>query len=101
MLVLRTVFIDHIFGFRGENTPLVAYMTLSHRWGTSPRVTLTSNSLRALSEEIEVSKLPRSHQDAIGITRFLGIRYLWIDSLYIIQDSATDWQAEAGNSGDL
>lgn len=34
-------------------------------------------------------------KDAILITRQLGIRYLWIDALCIIQDSEGDWQAEA------
>lgn len=85
----------------GENTLLVPYMTLSHRWGTSPRVILTKTSIHTLSEEIEVSELPRSHQDAISITRFLGIRYLWIDSLCIIQDSVADWQAESAMMGNI
>jgi hypothetical protein len=33
--------------------------------------------------------------DAVTITRFLGCRYLWIGSLYIVQDSAEDWQRES------
>lgn len=34
-------------------------------------------------------------QDAVTVTRALGIRYLWIDSLCIIQDSRDDWSREA------
>ncbi|KAF4306789.1 Heterokaryon incompatibility [Botryosphaeria dothidea] len=35
------------------------------------------------------------------ITRFLGIQYLWIDSLCIIQDSAEDWNREAATMGSV
>lgn len=34
-------------------------------------------------------------QDAIFETRQLGSRYMWIDSLYIIQGSAEYWRKEA------
>ena len=33
-------------------------------------------------------------QDAVVVTRLLGLRYLWIDSLCIIQDSKSDWEEE-------
>jgi hypothetical protein len=39
--------------------------------------------------------LPKTHQDAVIIARRLGIRYLWIDSLYIIQDDDLDWERES------
>lgn len=79
----------------------VQYMTLSHRWGLSKHAVLTTASLSMFSREIEVSKLPKSYRDAIAITRSLGIRYLWIDSLCIIQDSIADWQAESAAMGDI
>ena len=34
-------------------------------------------------------------QDAVKVTRELGKRYLWIDSLCIIQDSEEDWKKES------
>lgn len=43
---------------------------------------------------------PRTFRDAILITRALGYRYLWIDSLCIIQDSE-DWFHEASTMGDV
>lgn len=39
--------------------------------------------------------LPKTFQDAIVFTRQLNIRYLWIDSLCIIQDSKEDWELES------
>lgn len=40
-------------------------------------------------------------QDAVTITRRLGYRYLWIDSLCIIQDSYEDWKNESKNMGHI
>ena len=34
-------------------------------------------------------------QDAVTVTRGLGERFLWIDSLCIIQDDADDWNIES------
>jgi len=43
------------------------------------------------------SELPETFRDAVQVTRELGIRYLWIDSLCIIQDKhdCRDWYHEA------
>ncbi|KAF2446745.1 HET-domain-containing protein, partial [Karstenula rhodostoma CBS 690.94] len=40
-------------------------------------------------------RIPRTFNDAMKITRALGLRYIWIDSLCIIQDDEQDWQHEA------
>jgi hypothetical protein len=79
----------------------VPYMTLSYRWGKSPEIMLTQASITELCEHIPVNLLPRSNQDAIQITRYLGIRYLWIDALCIIQDLDGDWHAESANMGNI
>ncbi|OJD39937.1 heterokaryon incompatibility protein [Diplodia corticola] len=44
---------------------------------------------------IDVQCLPKTFQDAIFVTRKLGLRYVWIDSLCILQDCADDWRAES------
>jgi len=46
-------------------------------------------------DAIDISRLPRTFLDAFKITSALGIRYIWIDSLCIIQGSAEDWNREA------
>ena len=50
---------------------------------------------------IPTAALSQNFRDAINITRILGIRYIWIDSLCIIQDSAEDWLQESAKMGDL
>lgn len=45
--------------------------------------------------------LPKTYRDTVFITRQLDFQYLWIDSLYIIQDSGEDWKRESENIGDI
>ncbi|KAF2257851.1 HET-domain-containing protein, partial [Lojkania enalia] len=40
-------------------------------------------------------ELPSSIQDTISVTWGLSVRFVWIDSLCIIQDSKNDWLREA------
>lgn len=47
-------------------------------------------NLRDFLIQIPASKLQQSIKDAISITRELGLRFLWIDSLCIVQDSNED-----------
>ena len=73
----------------------VQYATLSHCWGDSHISKLTSKSLYQLQEGIAISELGQTFQDAIFTARSLGIEFIWIDSLCILQDSARDWHQEA------
>ncbi|KAF2247298.1 HET-domain-containing protein [Trematosphaeria pertusa] len=73
----------------------IQYATLSHCWGASKVLRLTSASFQDLEKGIEISKLAQTFQDAIFTARSLGIHFLWIDSLCIFQDSQKDWQQEA------
>ncbi|KUJ22318.1 HET-domain-containing protein [Mollisia scopiformis] len=75
---------------------LQPYTTLSHCWGDQSAVfTTTKATIEDLVMEIPWKRLPKTFQDAISITRCLGIHYLWIDSLCIIQDDASDWIVES------
>lgn len=77
------------------------YVSLSHCWGKCVLFTLKQNNLEDLRREIPISQLPKTFQDAIYVTFKLGISYLWIDSLCIIQDSKEDWTHEAKRMGDV
>lgn len=46
-------------------------------------------------KEIPLDILPKTFEDAINITKKLGIDFLWIDSLCIIQNDDDDWRKEA------
>ena len=77
---------------------LVPYMTLSHCWGEpdGPRPPkLTNANVDSMRDRIPIEALPRTFTDAIEVARSLGVEYLWIDSLCIIQDSIEDWRKES------
>jgi len=63
---------------------------------TRPSATTQAN-YEARKKSIDMSSLSLTFQDAFECSRRLGIRYLWIDALCIIQDSPEDWEREASN----
>jgi hypothetical protein len=77
------------------------YVTLSHCWGSIEIKKLENANLADMKKAIVESSLPQTFQDAIRVTRELGVRYLWIDSLCIIQDSWEDWFQESSRMGDI
>ena len=78
----------------------VQYLTLSHCWGkiAMPVVT-TKENVDQMLKRIPVQALTKTLQDAIVITRRIGLRYLWIDSLCILQGDHDDWLNEAAFMG--
>ncbi|KAF1849659.1 HET-domain-containing protein [Cucurbitaria berberidis CBS 394.84] len=87
---------DHI-KLREVSGSTGSYVALSHCWGGKIAVQTTQNNLHAYKKEINFGCLPKDFQDAVTVTRSLGLKYLWIDALCIIQDSTEDWVKESGN----
>jgi hypothetical protein len=71
------------------------YATLSYVWGDALPLRLTRAVLELFKFGIPWSDIPKTLQDAMIISHRLGLRYLWVDSLTIIQDDNADWKAEA------
>jgi len=76
-------------------------MALSHCWGGSLSAAHSTRTFNITfrSAWIPISSLPTTFRHAIEITRRVGIRYLWIDALCIIQDSPIDWAQESAKMG--
>lgn len=62
------------------------YIALSHCWGSGRHFTTETTNLNERMKGMKWESLPKTFQDAISVTRKLGIRYLWIDSVCILQD---------------
>lgn len=77
------------------------YITLSHCWGESHRVTTTKATFQSHKSGIPLASLPATFRDAVEIARYLKIPFLWIDSLCIVQDDVRDWEVEASRMGDV
>ncbi|KAK3400644.1 heterokaryon incompatibility protein-domain-containing protein [Sordaria brevicollis] len=71
------------------------YTTLSHCWGKSVPARLLLDNYDSRLKGFTLDELPRTFHEAILVTRKLNIRFLWIDSLCIVQDSLDDWAAES------
>lgn len=85
----------------GEKGVCHDYATLSHRWGGSDIIRLRMDNMAQFQKGIDINDLPLTFKDAIEVARQLDILYLWIDSLCIIQDDSTDWQAESALMGEV
>lgn len=73
-----------------------AYAALSHCWGGAQPVTTTTDNIEQLQQALRFGSLPKTFREAVLVTRRLGIPYLWIDSLCIMQNDQDDWAREAG-----
>jgi hypothetical protein len=76
-------------------------MTLSHCWGIVEFFKLTAKTLSVMLAGIGTDTLAFTFQDAIRTARFLGVEYLWIDALCILQDSKQDWELESALMGKI
>jgi hypothetical protein len=74
-----------------------SYTALTYCWGTGVTMRTLHENYKAHLEGISITTLPQTLIDAIAITRALGIKYIWIDALCIIQDDGPDWEIESGN----
>lgn len=72
------------------------YLALSYVWGRQGSLQNTNalESELAQSGGLKKHYVPRTIQDAITLSRHLGERYLWVDSLCIIQDDKTSKQSQ-------
>lgn len=72
-----------------------SYCALSYCWGGGANLKTTSNNFRSHAVGIELATLPKTVRDAVILTRALGIQYLWVVAICIIQNSDQDFQQEA------
>jgi hypothetical protein len=77
-----------------------SYIALSHPWGLehlvdNPHFCTTSSKENLYKVGIGLSSLPKTFEDAVKTTRELGQKYLWIDSICIVQGHDGDFPTEA------
>ena len=83
-------------------TQIDRYIALSHCWGDSrPPCLTTLSTIKTNLCAIEWESIPDTFKHAIQITRKLGVRFLWIDSLCIVQDDNLDWEEESSKMASI
>jgi Heterokaryon incompatibility protein (HET) len=79
------------------------YAAVSHCWGSAETLPARTTKANLASRHLRINEdeLSRTFRDAILLARHLSIRYLWIDSLCIIQDNTEDWARESANMASI
>jgi hypothetical protein len=81
------------------------YAALSHCWGSKEDqmhiLKAEKENLTTLESSIPWNRLSKTFQDGITVASKLGLQYIWIDSLCIIQDDKDDWIIEAAKMGEI
>lgn len=73
------------------------YIVLSYRWPEYFPIEAksTRDKLTDRMNGLDTSKIPHEFNDAFEVAVKLGVDYIWIDSLCIVQDDLEDWNREA------
>ena len=83
----------------------VKYIALSHPWGAQTKSNIhfcsTKENIASHRKHILDKNLPSTFKDAMKVTRRLGVQYLWIDSICILQGPDGDFAAEAEHMQDI
>jgi hypothetical protein len=77
------------------------YVALSYCWGEGESLVTTLSNLSSRIFGIEWDAILKTIQDAILVTRGLGLRYIWVDSLCILQGPGGDWTTESQKMADV
>ncbi|KAI0835685.1 heterokaryon incompatibility protein-domain-containing protein [Hypoxylon sp. FL0890] len=84
-----------------HQTVKAEYVAITHCWGKEPFLQTKTSNLQSHKERILLRAMPKNFRDAVYVSKSLGYKYLWIDSLCIIQDDEQDWDQESKLMGDI
>lgn len=84
----------------------IEYAALSYSWGDWNHLLegekkeiddgkTTKSNLQYRSQSFASSELPTTIRDSITLMYRLGIEYIWVDTICIIQDDSEDWKQES------
>ncbi|KAE8347137.1 heterokaryon incompatibility protein-domain-containing protein [Aspergillus arachidicola] len=81
------------------------YIALSYCWGSrteaEQQLKTTRDSVKSHMQRIPIEALPQTLLDAVLVCRALGVRYLWVDVLCIIQGDKVDWERESATMANV
>lgn len=79
----------------------MGHITDSHCLGNVDTVKLTAEHEMVARAGLAVQDLLKTFRQAIQFSRALLVKYLWIDRLYILQDSVDDWRHQSTLVGEI
>ncbi|KAL8383356.1 hypothetical protein RB595_006891 [Gaeumannomyces hyphopodioides] len=85
-----------LFSPKSGNSP--RYAALSYCWGKKEKadqqLKTTKATISRRRDRITEDEMTEVLRDAVSVTQMLGIPYLWVDAICILQDDITDWQRQ-------
>jgi hypothetical protein len=90
------IFLDrreaYLYETKGEIRP---YAALSHCWQDSQPLQTMKQNLKDHMGRLVWNILPLAFRESFELVKALGIQYIWIDSLCIVQDDDDNWKTQA------
>lgn len=89
------------FKENGDQLEFESYATVSYVWGKSgsrehtTKITNIQSRRKSGGLASVIKTLPKALQQSIRLVQELGIRYIWIDAICIVQDSSHSWNLNA------
>ncbi|KAI3572749.1 heterokaryon incompatibility protein-domain-containing protein, partial [Fusarium oxysporum f. sp. albedinis] len=79
------------------------YAALSYCWGDMSQnyYRTTRETLASRLQGFNINDLPKTLQDAVKVTRALGLEYIWVDVLCIVQDDSEDCNEQMSHVGHI
>ncbi|CAK7243622.1 MAG: hypothetical protein STHCBS139747_005148 [Sporothrix thermara] len=79
-----------------DEVAALGYMALSYCWGGPQPLVLNRATAKHLQQQggVPVTELPQTLADAVQVAQAVGLSYLWVDALCIMQDSEDDKAGE-------
>jgi len=86
--LIRVAKVDGCWRLRLEEVKdtAIQYCTLSYCWSIMPQGLTTSKNVHHRCHDLDFNELPKTIQDAVVVTDKLGLGYLWVDAICIIQE---------------
>ncbi|KAK1981125.1 heterokaryon incompatibility protein-domain-containing protein [Colletotrichum cereale] len=99
----RLILSETITRRAAANSSAVEYVALSYCWGPKEdadrQLKTTPATLSAHFEKVPFESMTPVVRDTVVVCRALGIRYLWVDALCIIQGDPDDWNNKSLSMG--
>ncbi|SPN96538.1 uncharacterized protein DNG_00063 [Cephalotrichum gorgonifer] len=90
---------DPVCLYEPESAERGEYAALSYCWGRGSQQITTTRANHAAHTAALPSSLPRTIADAVSVCRKIGLPYLWVDALCIIQDDTDDKLTQISRMG--
>lgn len=94
---VRLVLASDILGSSNPPREIPKYAALSYCWGSPANGPLQpcTNKGNLQARKAGITEITPVLRDTIRVCESLGLRYLWVDALCIVQDDTVDWERES------